>query len=284
MNIYKQTNLKVINTFNLPILYDIFYVPNHIKKPVIIFSHGFKSFKDWGTFNLVAEFFAKKGFIFIKFNFSHNGTTVEYPDLITQERLFSENTIEKELGDLNLMISKASTSIEVNEYDINRDEIYLIGHSRGGCISILAAATNSRVKKLVTWSAFNDFPSIWKRNYDMKDWEEKGYNYRENKLTGKPLPLSYQLYTNYIENEERFNIKRAVMSISKPFMVIHGIEDEEVDYEQAIEMKKWNPAIKLNLITDCNHNLGGYHKYKKDKLPEDTLFACSETAEFFSQS
>jgi predicted alpha/beta-fold hydrolase len=47
--------------------------------PLVIFVHGFKGFKDWGTHSLVARYFAEHGFRFLKFNFSHNGTTPEHP-------------------------------------------------------------------------------------------------------------------------------------------------------------------------------------------------------------
>jgi len=40
--------------------------------PMIIFVHGFKGFKDWGTHHLVADYFSNNGFNFLKFNFSHN--------------------------------------------------------------------------------------------------------------------------------------------------------------------------------------------------------------------
>ena len=45
--------------------------------PLIIFSHGFKGFKDWGAFNLVSNIFANYGLNFLKFNFSHNGVSEE---------------------------------------------------------------------------------------------------------------------------------------------------------------------------------------------------------------
>ena len=43
------------------------------KKALILFVHGFKGFKDWGVFNLMANAFAEKDFIFLKINLSHNG-------------------------------------------------------------------------------------------------------------------------------------------------------------------------------------------------------------------
>ena len=62
-----------------PIVTDLFYKQNNTKKPLVIFCHGYKGFKDWGAWNLVAETFAKSECFFVKFNFSHNGGTAENP-------------------------------------------------------------------------------------------------------------------------------------------------------------------------------------------------------------
>ena len=60
-------NLNHTSQTGRPILLDIFYQSNSKKKPVILFSHGYKSFKDWGCFDMVASFFAENSFIFIKY-------------------------------------------------------------------------------------------------------------------------------------------------------------------------------------------------------------------------
>ena len=56
------------------IFIDITYKETLLNKNIVIFCHGFKGFKDWGCFNLVADSFADNDFVFIKFIFSHNGT------------------------------------------------------------------------------------------------------------------------------------------------------------------------------------------------------------------
>ncbi|HEX9827331.1 MAG TPA: hypothetical protein VGA80_12080 [Flavobacteriaceae bacterium] len=38
-----------------PILLDVCYFNNSIPKPIIVFCHGYKGFKDWGAWNLMAE-------------------------------------------------------------------------------------------------------------------------------------------------------------------------------------------------------------------------------------
>ena len=53
-----------------PILIDYRYLPDGLQKPIIIFCHGYKGFKDWGAWNLMANALADEGFFFIKFNFT----------------------------------------------------------------------------------------------------------------------------------------------------------------------------------------------------------------------
>ena len=64
---------------NKPILTDVFYNKTDTKKPVVIFCHGYKGYKDWGAWNLAANEFGNNDLFFVKFNFSHNGGTVENP-------------------------------------------------------------------------------------------------------------------------------------------------------------------------------------------------------------
>ena len=77
---------------------------NNSKKNVVLFSHGFKGFKDWGPFNQMAEFFANNNFFFIKFNFSYNGTSIDNPVEFVDLNAFGNNNFSLELDDLNLVI------------------------------------------------------------------------------------------------------------------------------------------------------------------------------------
>ena len=53
-----------------PILCDLTKPFQHNDKNLIIFCHGYKGFKDWGCWNLMADKFAQNGISFLKFNFS----------------------------------------------------------------------------------------------------------------------------------------------------------------------------------------------------------------------
>ena len=73
------TNQVLNRHHKKPIIYDVFYNDNKQKKPLVLFCHGYKGFKDWGAWHIVAETFMKANCVFLKFNFSHNGGTVKQP-------------------------------------------------------------------------------------------------------------------------------------------------------------------------------------------------------------
>ena len=79
--IFRKYEVVLDGKHKRPITLDVSYFENKEKKtapvPLIILCHGFKGFKDWGGFNLVAKTIAAENFFFVKINFSHNGTSVD---------------------------------------------------------------------------------------------------------------------------------------------------------------------------------------------------------------
>ena len=148
------------------ILMDLHFKSGEEAHPLVLFVHGFKGFKDWGAYNFVAEYFVKQGFRFLKFNFSHNGTSPENPVEFTDLGDFGDNTFSKEFFDLDRVISFAKSGKEFPKAEV----IYLIGHSRGGGTSIIHSANDARINKLITWAAISDFRSLWEKE-DEKEFE-----------------------------------------------------------------------------------------------------------------
>jgi len=62
----KVLNIPVNSTIHSkPIVTDVFYNQTNYKKPIVIFCHGYKGFKDWGAWNLMAESFANEDLFFV---------------------------------------------------------------------------------------------------------------------------------------------------------------------------------------------------------------------------
>ncbi|GLB53109.1 hypothetical protein NBRC110019_21490 [Neptunitalea chrysea] len=265
---------------NLPILSDITLVPHQKKKPLVIFVHGYKGFKDWGCWHLVAEEFAKAHMCFLKFNFSHNGGTVEQPIDFPDLKAFGNNNYVKELDDIQAIIDYFTSTDFKYSKEIDTNAIYIIGHSRGGGIITISAAEDSRLKKLVSWAGVSDFESRFPTGFKRLVWRLRGVGYVENSRTKQKMPHYYQFYKNFIANRERLNIKRAVQKLNIPILLLHGDTDATVPLWEAEHMKKWNPTAQLEVIPNGDHVFSGKHPWDTDTLPEDLMTVTQKTIAF----
>ena len=75
---------------------DVRYREDGRIKPVVVFCHGFKGFKDWGPFPTWGRRLADAGFVSILFNVSYNGVSPDRPTEFTELERFAENTFNSE--------------------------------------------------------------------------------------------------------------------------------------------------------------------------------------------
>lgn len=277
MTILKNQILKTGE--KLPIVYDMHFKKGIPDKPVVIFCHGYKGFKDWGAWNLVAERFAAAGFFFLKFNFSHNGGTVENPIDFPDLEAFALNNFSKELYDLNMVLELIANNKWQSE--INKNDIALIGHSRGGGIVLIQASENPLVKKVITWASVSDFGARFQENSEeFNKWKETGVTYVENSRTKQQMPHYIQFFEDFKANEERLNIKRAVKNLKNSQLILHGSEDTSVSKKEALQLHEWNPKSKLGIIEGADHVFGASHPWSSDLLPKYLAEVVDKTIDF----
>lgn len=275
-----ERNIILQSKHGRPFLADVFYKADGKQKPLIIFSHGFKGFKDWGPFNLVAEKFAEGGFVFVKFNFSHNGTTIDSPIDFADLEAFGNDNLSIEMDDLGVAIHWVCSNqfpVSSNEFDL--EKIYLLGHSRGGGICILKTKEDARVKKVCTWASVNEFSKYWTEE-ELEKIKRDGFVLVGNARTKQMMPIKWQLYENYFANLPRLFVPDVVEQMQIPFLIIHGTKDETIPVQAAIEMKGWNKNAELLLIENGNHNFGGKHPYTENQLSSDLETAVKASVEF----
>ncbi|HZW77849.1 MAG TPA: alpha/beta hydrolase [Flavobacteriaceae bacterium] len=275
-----QKNCVLTREGRKPILYDIFSVEGNEPKPLLIFSHGYKGFKDWGAWDLVGKSFVEHGINFLKFNFSHNGGTIENPIDFPDLESFANNNYSLELEDLERVLDHVS-SIEFRK-NVAFTDIILLGHSRGGGISIIKASEDARVKKVITWASVSDFrPRFLENTPAFKEWKETGITYVENSRTKQQLPHYFQFYEDFIKNATRLSIKRATETLDKPLLIIHGTADSTVSIIEAESLNKWSGAQgELYLLMEADHVFGAKHPWESALLPEDLEKAVKKTIEF----
>lgn len=242
---------------------DSFYMNNTEKRPLVIFVHGYKGYKDWGAWDLMAEKFAESGFFFVKFNFSHNGTTVDDPLHFADLEAFGNNNYTKELSDLGIVIDSF-----IKDPHVDSEKIILIGHSRGGGISIIKTFEDERINGLITLASVDTldrFPT----GELLENWKREGVYYVLNGRTQQEMPHYYQFYEDYEKNIHRFDVERATEMAKAYMLIIHGTEDEAVNVKHAEHLHILNPNSELFLIEGGNHTFGAKEPWNNPELPDD---------------
>jgi len=224
-------------------------------RTAIVVVHGFKGFKDWGFFPHICTRLAVEGHAVVSFNFSHNGIGPD-PEVFSDLEGFSQNTLSREVDELNHVLGAVAGG-DLTSRPPRR--IGLLGHSRGGSVSILAAVERSEVAALATWGAI-DHLDRW-TTQTIEEWRKKGVMYVMNQRTGQHLPLSVTLLEDYEANHARLNLDSAVASVAVPWLIIHGKEDLTVSVEEGVRLAKRSGTARLHLIEEAGHTFEASHPF-----------------------
>ena len=279
MNQYiKQETFLIPGSFGRNMLTDLTFDSRNREAPLVIFAHGFKGFKDWGTHNLVAHYFAEQGFRFLKFNFSHNGTTPEHPLDFVDLEAFSDNTFSIELEDLKLIIDFAASG--ANFMPVKT--VSLIGHSMGGGISIIKTAEDARVAKLVTWASVADFHNLWPKDAEAQ-WRLTNVLHFPNSRTNQQMPVKATLLDDLDQNAKRLNILLTAAAIKQPWLIVHGDVDPTVNVSHALELNRKQPKSDLVIAPGANHTFNAHHPYLDASLPASLEQVCEVSVEFLKE-
>lgn len=276
MSLIIKKNIHLKNNETKSFLADAYYTETEEKLPLIIFVHGYKGYKDWGAWDLMAEKFAEAGFFFVKFNFSHNGTTIEDPNNFADLEAFGNNNYSKELSDLGFVIDHF-----IQAPNVDAEKIILIGHSRGGGLSIIKTFEDERINGLITLASVDTLDRFPKGDL-FETWKKEGVYYALNGRTKQEMPHYYQFYEDYEHNIHRFDVERAAEMAKAHMLIIHGTKDEAVDIKCAEHLHILNPGSDLFLIENGNHTFGAKEPWTELKLPNDLNTVTEKCIKFIN--
>ena len=268
-------NLSVTNSASELIRAEIYH-RNAIKNaPLIIICHGFKGFKNWAFFPVLAEYLAQSDYIAITFNFSRNGIGADLQNFTELEK-FEKNSYSHEIEDLKCVID-AVVSGEIGKGLIDPEKIGLIGHSRGGGIALLHSQNDPRIKSLVTWSAIATVERYTPEQEKL--WKSQKFLEFENKRTGQLMRVGEELLIDIQKNKNRLSIPAAAEQIETPTLIIHGKDDESVPLEEAqIIFDHLGSANKeLMIIDGGTHTFGARHPMESMPTELETVFELTES-------
>lgn len=263
------------------------------KSSLVIFLHGFKSFRNWGFIPYICSKFASAGFISLNLDFEFNGLLSENPVQFDIEK-FAENNVSKELENINFLLSllnelhsaktlqqvffKNFASIEnSDDFDILykilkqkwNGKVSLVGHSRGGGISILAARENKIVEKIGLLAPIGYFDRYTPRL--KAKWKDEGYLEFNDSMSKQMLKISADYIHDLEQNKDRFNIIELAETLANPVFIIHGENDLSVplseveDLVNSLKKNEINQFTSRNfvIIKKANHLFNINHPFEK---------------------
>ncbi|MBP9212835.1 MAG: prolyl oligopeptidase family serine peptidase [Bacteroidetes bacterium] len=234
--------------------------------PVAAVCHGFKAFKDWGPFPSIGRTLAEGGFVSIVFNFSHNGIGQE-PRKFVEHDKFADNTISLEIQDLRTVIDEICSGSFGLPF-IDRQRIGVIGHSRGGGVSIIAGREDARIGAVVAWSTIARFNRYTEEQKER--WRAKGYVQLHSVSDHNLFRISTALLDDLEQNSARLNIVNAVAALNKPLLIVHGTADIPAKITEAEELfaAADRTLTEFVRLEGAGHMYGAKHPYKE---PSPTL-------------
>ena len=239
----------------------------------VIICHGFKGFSKWGFFPYLTKQVALGGFHAISFNFSGSGIGPDGKNF-TEPEAFERNTFTRELDDL------ATVEAEARRRGWLGARYGLVGHSRGGGMAVLHAASSERAGALVTWSAIAEV-GRWPAT-ERARWRERGYTEVENSRTKQVFRLGTATLDEIEQlGSSRLDIVGAAGRLHLPWLIVHGTADETVPFSDAERLHAAAPPGTATLlpVEGAGHTFGATHPMS-DPPPPNVELAARATVEF----
>ncbi|MCC6573021.1 MAG: alpha/beta fold hydrolase [Planctomycetes bacterium] len=245
------------------------YLPAHEgHAPVVILVHGFKGFKHWGFFPFLGRTLADAGFAAASISLSHCGLTGS-TDVFNRLDLFERDTWGKRLHDLQQAVTASALGLLTNKRDLDGSRLALVGHSAGGGLCVLEAAKDRRVKALVTLAGISR-PNRWSPDEYEPHLRASGAMTILNGRTGQEMRVGTQFFEEIAAHPQAFDILAAARSLTQPWLLVHGVDDESVPFDEARELLEaaggnavGGENARLLSIDNTGHAFGAQHPLKR---------------------
>jgi uncharacterized protein len=188
-------------------------------RELVVIGHGVTANKDREWAVTLSKALASVGYPSLRFSFSGNGAS---------EGSFEDSCPSKEVEDLGAVL------------DATEDwHVTYVGHSMGAAVGVIRAATDPRIKRLISLAGMVDTADFARRKFGK---QAPG----SSCMWDKPeCPLSQQFLDdmNQIASVENLGAQ-----ITVPWLLIHGTEDDVVPFQESERIAAL-PAHEVKFIT-----------------------------------
>ncbi|MFA5954494.1 MAG: alpha/beta hydrolase [Patescibacteria group bacterium] len=185
----------------------VVHYPNSVTDKLAILCPGFLDTKDYAHLVALANELSKVGYTVVRFDptgtWESAGSITDY-------------TTTQYLADIKSVLEYM---LQERPYT----HVFLGGHSRGGFMSLLYAARDTRINKVL-----GVMPSSGRRyTEDVRDaWKTTGFYISKRDVPGSPSEIrEFRVPYSHLENRDQFNIFEDVKKITSPVVLIAGERD-----------------------------------------------------------
>lgn len=221
----------------------------HIKDWIVILGHGVTGNKDRPVVVDTAAALNAAGFDTLRYSFAGNGNS---------EGDFRASTITKEVADLAAVVDAVASDYA---------NIAYVGHSMGAAVGVMYAATDSRIKALISLAGMVDTKTFAETEFGAET-PDQGFMWEE-----PDCPLSSAFMQDLCQTIG--NVEPQVKQISIPWLLVHGTADDIVlpkDSETVVQLR--GDDVQLLVIDGADHSFNEpAHKSQMTRSVADWLAA-----------
>lgn len=233
-------------------IYGQLYLPKDLDKkvPMVIISHGYGGNYQYSA--VYARYLVQQQIACYVFDFCGGSPDSKSSGTMTEMSVLSEK------ADLLSVIDM------IKELDfVDQKQIYLLGESQGGFVSMLAVLERiDDIKGMILFYPALVIPDDARKKFP------KGSNIPE-----VINHIGYQIGRNYYLGILDMDCFEAIQGFNKDVLIIHGTKDSLVPIDYSRKAKEIYPHAKLIEIDGADHGFKG----------QDLQFALLKTAEFITK-
>lgn len=201
------------------------YSPKQPNGKLAVLCPGYLHTKDYSHLVTLAEGLAEKGYEALSFDpigtWESDGNINDYK--------------------ISQYMKDVGTVLDYMLKDKNYSEVLLGGHSRGGGISILVAAEDPRITKVLGIMVSPQKPL---NNERLSKWQSSGFETLSRSIPNSAEEKIFEVPFSYAEDRARYSLLESAKKVKVPTIFIWGGMDKDVSFHDSNEIYKVISAPK----------------------------------------
>ena len=217
-------------------------------QPIAILSHGYNGNSVYNKF--IAKSLASSGISVYAFDFCGGGTKSK------SDGETNDMSVITETGDLNAVIE------QVKNWDwVDKENIFLIGESQGGCVSALVAAKRDDINSLVLY-----YPA-----FCIVEDANKKFRCADDIPNTSRAFMGMAIGKKYYEDILGMDIYGEIAGFKNPVLIMHGTADNVVDYSYSEKANRVYENSELVTFEKAGHGFNSADSEKAVKYAYDFI-------------